>query len=29
VVIHQMGYHIKPDSPPGRLRFTSPGHDPP
>ena len=29
VVIHQMGYQIIPDSPPRRLRFTSPGHDPP
>ena len=30
VVIHQMGYTIKPDSPPGRLRFRKPhGHDPP
>jgi len=30
VVIHQMGYSIDPDSPPGRLRFTKPdGHDPP
>ena len=29
VVIHQMGYKIIPDSPPRRLRFTSPGHDPP
>jgi hypothetical protein len=29
VVIHQMGYTIQPDTPPGRLRFNSPGHDPP
>ena len=29
VVVHQMGYQVIPDSPPGRLRFTSPGHDPP
>ncbi len=29
VVIHQMGYQIKPKSTPQRLRFTPPGHDPP
>ncbi|NNC39358.1 MAG: DUF222 domain-containing protein [Acidimicrobiia bacterium] len=30
VVIHQMGYTIKPNSPPGRLRFQKPpGNDPP
>jgi hypothetical protein len=30
VVIHQMGYEIKPDSPPGRLRFQpNTGTDPP
>jgi hypothetical protein len=30
VVVHQMGYTIKPDSPPGRLRFRRPpGNGPP
>jgi hypothetical protein len=31
VVVHQMGYTIRPDSPPGRLRFRPPysGTDPP
>ena len=29
VVVHQMGYVIRPSSPPGRLRFNPPGHDPP
>jgi hypothetical protein len=29
VVIHGMGYQIDPSSPPQRLRFNPPGHDPP
>jgi hypothetical protein len=30
VVIHQSGYTIQPDSPPGRLRFQKPpGNGPP
>lgn len=29
VVVHQMGYAIRPSSPPGRLRFNPRGHDPP
>lgn len=29
VVIHGMGYSINPGSPPQRLRFNPPGHDPP
>jgi hypothetical protein len=29
VVVHGMGYSIDPSSPPQRLRFNPPGHDPP